>query len=69
VIATAADYPNIAAIGAELFSGTASERLDWGVRALIRGIAGTPAFEDRATADWPLRSPSSSGCGLHVQTH
>jgi AcrR family transcriptional regulator len=34
------DYPNIAALGVELVSGTGPERLEWGMRAVIRGIAG-----------------------------
>lgn len=46
--ASAEDYPNIVAVGSELLSGTGPERLDWGIHALIRGIAGTPAPGDTA---------------------
>ena len=43
---SADDYPNIVALRAELVSGTGPERLDWALRALIRGIADTPADDD-----------------------
>jgi AcrR family transcriptional regulator len=43
---SAAEYPNIAAVGADLISGTGRERLTWGLRALIHGIADVPALED-----------------------
>jgi len=49
--ASAEEYPNIVATGPELVSGTGPERLDWGIRALIRGIADTPALDDRAVAE------------------
>jgi AcrR family transcriptional regulator len=37
------EYPDIAAVGPELLSGSERERLDWALRSLIRGIASTPA--------------------------
>jgi AcrR family transcriptional regulator len=42
---SAEDYPNIAAAGVELVSGTGPERLEWGMHALMNGIAGTPAHD------------------------
>ena len=44
--ATAQDYPNIVAVGAELLSGTGQERLTWSLRTLISGIAGTAVPDD-----------------------
>lgn len=44
--ASAEEYPNIVAVGAELFSGTGVERLNWGLRTLISGIADTPSTDD-----------------------
>ncbi|GAB2996824.1 TetR/AcrR family transcriptional regulator [Amycolatopsis acidiphila] len=35
-------HPHIAAIGADLLSGTPDERLAWGFRVLVNGIAYTP---------------------------
>lgn len=43
---SAVAYPNIAAVSADLVSGTGQERLTWGLRALIHGIAAIPALED-----------------------
>jgi AcrR family transcriptional regulator len=40
--APAETFPQIAALGAELMSGTGPDRLDWGFRVLISGITQTP---------------------------
>jgi AcrR family transcriptional regulator len=40
--ATAGDYPTIAALGADLFSGTPEARFNWHVRVLLTGMAMTP---------------------------
>lgn len=42
VRAAAGPYPHIGAIGAGLLSGTPEERLAWGFRVLVNGIAYTP---------------------------
>ena len=39
--APADQYPRIAAVGGELFSGSGPERLDWVFRAVINGIRRT----------------------------
>ena len=44
-------FPQIAALGAELMSGTGPDRLTWGFRVLISGIAQTPRLEERPGAD------------------
>ena len=40
--ADASSYPRIVAIGEDLYSGTAEERLNWAFRALINGAPATP---------------------------
>jgi len=40
-------FPQIAALGAELMSGTGPDRLTWGFRVLISGITQTPRLEER----------------------
>jgi AcrR family transcriptional regulator len=40
--APAEQYPRIAAIGEELFTGTHHQRLEWTFRALIHGVRSTP---------------------------
>jgi len=39
-------FPQIAALGAELMSGTGPDRLTWGFRVLISGITQTPRLEE-----------------------
>jgi hypothetical protein len=40
--APASTFPHIAALGPELMSGEGPDRLRWGFRVLINGIAATP---------------------------
>jgi AcrR family transcriptional regulator len=47
--APAGTFPHIAALGAELLSGTGPDRLTWGFRVLINGIAQTPRLEEPGT--------------------
>jgi AcrR family transcriptional regulator len=47
--APAGTFPHIAALGAELMSGPGPDRLTWGFRVLINGIAQTPRPEEPGT--------------------
>jgi AcrR family transcriptional regulator len=47
--ASAATFPHIAALGAELTSGEGPDRLIWGFRVLINGIIQTPRPEEPGT--------------------
>ena len=58
------DYPNIVAVSPDSLRHRA-ERLDWALRTLISGIAGTTAPDDVTAADWPTFSASR---GAHVDT-
>jgi tetracycline repressor-like protein len=54
--APASTFPRIAALGAELTSGTGPDRLTWGFRVLISGITQTPRPgepEPRGSAEPP----------------
>jgi AcrR family transcriptional regulator len=51
--APAGTFPQIAALGAELMSGTGPDRLIWGFNVLINGITQTPRPEETEPREYP----------------
>jgi AcrR family transcriptional regulator len=49
--ASSQTYPHIAALGADLLSGTGSDRLSWGFHVLINGTLHTPRPDTEAPQD------------------